>query len=232
MTFATRILDAVALPAMLAATLASAQATNGEAGKPSPSMSAAERVVFVEAQLANVKTPATLRYTFARTGSLEPALNDDVSIELRPRAGGGCCAAEGRFLSGERALVLPPIEDTQSNPVILFFLEHDVREMQRRTGGQHAHFRRRIRLALADSAKVSETTVRYAGRDWPGKEIRVSPYLDDPSRARFERYVRKQYVFVLAPGVPGGVAQLRTTLAGAESSGAPLIEETVTLAEK
>lgn len=193
-------------------------------------MSAAERLIFVDPQLQNVEPPATLRYTFKRTGALEPALDDRVSIELTPKAGGGCCSAAGSFLSGERALPLPAIDDARSNPVILFFLEHDVRGMQRRTGGQQAHFRRRIRLALATGAKVSDTTVRHAGRDWPAKEVRISPYLDDPSRARFERYVAKEYVFLLAEGLPGGVAQLRTRVPG--SAAEPLIEETVTLVER
>ena len=192
-------------PSLLAATFTPATLAQGTAP-----MSAAEQMIFVDSQLGNVTLPATLRYTFKRTGSLEPALDDDVSIALRARGTGGCCAADGRFLSGERALALPSIDDAQANPVILFFLEHDVRDMQRRTGGQQAHFRRRIRLALAEAAKVSDTTVRHADRDWPAKEIRISPYLDDPARARFPRYAAKEYVFVLASGVPGGVAQLRT----------------------
>ena len=167
-------------PALLAATFTPATLAQGTAP-----MSAAEQMIFVDSQLGNVTLPATLRYTFKRTGSLEPALDDDVSIALRARGTGGCCAADGRFLSGERALALPSIDDAQANPVILFFLEHDVRDMQRRTGGQQAHFRRRIRLALAEAAKVSDTTVRHADRDWPAKEIRISPYLDDPDPRAF-----------------------------------------------
>jgi hypothetical protein len=213
-----------AAPWLLAALHAAAWAQ-----APAP-MSAAERLVFVDPQLRNIEPPATLRYSFTRSGSLEPTFADDVSIELRPRAGGGCCAADGHFLSGQRELALPTIDDAQANPVILFFLEHDVRDMQRRTGGQQAHFRRRIRLALAEAAKLDDTTVRYGGRDVPAKEVRISPYLDDPNRARFSRYAGKEYVFVLAAGVPGGVAQLRTRVPG--DGAAPLIEETLTLAER
>ena len=225
-----RMMSRLAPLALCATTFAAAQQQVAPSA-PSP-MSSAERMIFVDRQLAGIKPPATLRYTFSRTGSLEPPFDDEVSVELRPSAGGGCCTADGRFLTGERTLALPPLEDAQSNPLVLFFLEYDVREMQRRTGGQHAHFRRRIRLALANNAKISDTTVRHADREWPAKEIRISPYLDDPSRARFERYAGKEYVFVLAPGVPGGVAQLRSRIAGAEPGAAPRIEETVTLAEK
>lgn len=221
------------LARMLAPLVLSVLAGVAAAQAQSP-MSAAERMVFVDPQLRNLQPPTTLHYRFARSGSMAPALTDDVRIELRPKAGGGCCAAEGSFLSGERALALPPITDADANPVILFFLEYDVREMQRLTRGQQAHFRRRIRLALADDAKVRDTSVRYGGRDWPAKEVRISPYLDDPNRDRFERYAGKEYVFVLAPDLPGGVAELRTRVpaGGTDRNAAPLIEETVTLAEK
>lgn len=219
----------IALPAALAL-LRAAPAHPQEQSAP---MSQAETLLFVEPHLRNIKPPQTLRYRYERSGTLDAALQDDVQVELRKRAGGGCCSAQGRFLSGERALALPEIDDAQSNPVILYFLEHDVREMQRRTGGQQAHFRRRIRLALADSARVSDTSFTHGGRSWPAKEVRVTPYAADPSRNRFERFAMKEYVFVLAPGVPGSVAQIRTRVPGqGAADAAPLLEETVTLAEK
>lgn len=216
--------------ALLLLALAGAAAPLASAAQPSSPPSAAEKLVFDDTQLRNVEPPQTLNYRFARSGSLAPPLADDVSIVLRARSGGGCCSAEGRFLSGERALALPTIDDAQANPVILYFLEHDVREMQRRTGGQPAHFRRRIRLALADTATVEPTRVRHAGREWPAQEVRIRPYADDPSRNRFARLADKEYVFVLAPGLPGGVARL-STRASAAAGDAPLIEETLTLTE-
>jgi hypothetical protein len=197
------------------------------------SWSAAERLVFDDSQLRAVKPPAALHYAFARRGSLDDTLSDQVSIDLRAGPGGACCVAAGRFLSGARALALPPIEDARSNPVILYFLEYDVREMQRRTGGQLAHFRRRIRVALAESAKVSETIVRHGEREWPAREVRFSPYVDDPNRDRFEQLADKEYVFVFAPQLPGGVYQLRTLVANAKGDRAsPLIEESVTLTDR
>ena len=47
---------------------------------------------------------------------------------------------------------------------------------------------------------------------WAGKEILIKPYQDDPNRARFEQFTRKQYVFVLSDAVPGGVATIRSTV--------------------
>lgn len=204
-----------------------------QAAEPSAPISEAEKAVFTDSHLSGIEPPTTLHYRWVRSGTAEPPINDTVAITLKPKAGGGCCNVEGSFGTGPRALTLPAIDEAQSNPVILYFLEHDVREMQRLTRGQQAHFRRRIRLALAESASVKDTTFKHAGRALPAKEVRITPYVTDPSRNRFERYALKEYAFVLAPGVPGTVAQMRTRVPGVGAVDAPpLIEETVTLAEK
>lgn len=194
-------------------------------------LSEAEKLVFVEHQLANIKVPTSLRYTFVKSGSLEPAFEDEVLIDVREvRASGS--SVSGSFLSGSRSVKLPDIEAAQANPVVLYFLEHDVREMarltQRKTGN---YFRNRVRKALVTEAQVRDTTISFEGRTLPAKEIGLAPYATDPARSRYERYANKQYSFVLAKDVPGGVYQMRTRMAGTEpNTGAPAIEEVMTLA--
>jgi hypothetical protein len=58
------------------------------------------------------------------------------------------------------------------------------------------------------------------------QEISISPYLDDPNRSRVERLASKQYVFMLANAVPGGLYGIRTRISG-ESAEAPalMVEE-------
>ena len=70
------------------------------------------------------------------------------------------------------AFVLPDIESANGNPVILSFLERDVREMERRTGGKANYFRKRVRLALAENAQVETITVDLQGR--PVEAVRIS----------------------------------------------------------
>jgi hypothetical protein len=97
--------------------------------------------------------------------------------------------------------------------VLLGFLEHDIAEMRRLTGGSVTYFRKRIRMALANSAQVTPQRISYQGKTVDGKAVRIQPYLDDPLHARFEHYVRKTYTFVLSDEVPGGIYQVRTSLA-------------------
>jgi hypothetical protein len=229
-----------ALPVYWCAVLALAAGTVAAQQPPaSPPISPAEQAVFQDPHLHNVHLPAKLHYEFRRSGSqaLATAFQDEVTLQLGARADGGCCTAQGRFLSGARAMPLPDLDDARSNPVTLFFLEREVRELQRATGGQAAHFRRRIRLALAD-AQVATTTIRYDGRELEAQQITIAPYLDDPQRARFQRQAATRYQFTLSRHVPGGVYRIRTTLpptADAKSpdaqsaDGTPLTEETLTL---
>jgi hypothetical protein len=188
--------------------------------------SQAERLIFTNDQLHNVNPPATLGYAFRKSGALEDGFADRVSIALAPQADGSCCIGRGEFLSGAKRLTLPDIENARANPVILYFLEHDVREMQRLTKGQQAHFRRMIRMAIYKGAQVTETTLRYRGRELRGHEVAIAPYLDDPLRPRFEKFARKRYIFLLSEEVPGSVYGIRSSI-GAENVDAPplIVEE-------
>lgn len=197
-------------------------------------VSQAEQLLFVDQHLGSVKPPSTLRYDFRQAGAAAAAqgkeAGDQVVLQLDAGADGRCCRTLTRF-AGTRDR--PPLEitDARSNPVLMYFLEHDVREMQRLTRGQPNYFRKRIRTALADDAKVTPVTVRYRGRDVPAQEVSIAPYANDPTRARYERYAEKRYAFVLAEGLPGGLAQIRTWVPAAQPGDAPVLQETLTLQE-
>jgi hypothetical protein len=191
--------------------------------------SPAERLLLMSPQFGLVKVPATLQYRFRKSGSLEEGFEDRVNIRLqRPAAGNACCTASGEFLSGARRVSLPDVEQAEGNPVTLYFLEHDIRDMKARTKGSITYFRKRIRMALYQSASVRDVTVTYRGRAVAAREIRIEPYLDHPNRAKFERFVRKQYTFVLSDAVAGAVVSIRSVVpadAGEKGAAAPLIEE-------
>ena len=190
-------------------------------------ISPAEKALFVNNQLGAVNLPAQLRYSYRKQGSLEAGFDDSVTIALRRTADGACCATSAEFLHGERALRLPDIEAAQGNPAILYFLERDIREMQRLTKGQPNYFRKRIRLAVFNGATLRPVQVAWAGKTIEAQEIQISPYLDDPLRERFAQLAGKQYTFTLADAVPGGLHSIRTRVAGA-SGAPPLLTEEMT----
>lgn len=230
---AAALATALAAVSVLTATTAlPAAAAEEEPGRVAGSgaISAAEQQIFLAPHLQGLRAGTVLRYAFVHAGSQESGYGGPVELRLSAGAGGRCCdvATAGGFPEAGGARELPGIEGASANPVILYFLEHDLREMQRLTRGQMNHFRRRIRLALAEDVRSDDARVRWQGRELPARRLQISPYLDDPMRNRFEDYAAKRYEFVLAD-VPGGVAQLRTLLPGQQPGTPPLLEETLTL---
>lgn len=204
-----------------------------QAGEPpAKPISVVETRVFLDNHLGNLAKSVAVEYAFKRTGSLGENFEDKVVLKVHDggKEQGRVAAAE--FLSGARRFEMPEISNAEGNPVVLYFLERDVREMERITKGKQLFFRKRIRLALADSDSVKPVTVKFEGREIKANEIRVQPYLNDPVKVRFEKYEKKTYIFIMSDQVPGGVYQLRTTVASTEAnSDAPLVDETLTFAK-
>lgn len=210
-----------ALAMVLAAGVSSASFATEDRQDYSP----AERMLFMAEHLAGMGPNQTLNYSFKRSGSLDEGFSDKVSIRLDAKEDGSCCIARGDFLSDVRRVNLPEVEGAHGNPVILYFLENDVRGMQRLTRGQTNHFRKRIRMAIYNAASIKETTLRYRDVEVPVKVIEFDPYVDDPNRHRFETYSRKHYTFMLSDAVPGGVFGIRTHIAAETTSAPPLVVE-------
>lgn len=200
-------------------------------------ISPAETLLFETDHLARVNAPATLVYAFRKESNVEPGFRDEVRLDL-VRANGKLSAVL-HFLSGEHKHDIPALEEAHGNPVLLGFLERDIAEMKRLTGGSTSYFRKRIRMALAQEAEVTRQSITYQGKTVQARTVRIQPYLKDPMHARFEKYLRKTYTFILSDEVPGGLYQLRASLGNegpvrkAAAPAAPaapvVIDETLTL---
>jgi len=222
-------MNRTSLATLVTALMLSATPALTRAEDAAPEPSAAERLLFMKPHLEGMKAPATLHYQFIRTDAAEGgSFKDKVEVRLARGQKLACCNVSGSFLSGERAIRPPEVDDASSNPVLMYFLEYEVRQLQRSTKGGTAHFRQRIRLALVDQAEMSPTRIAWGGRDVDATTVQISPFLDDPYRARFEREARKIYSFVMSDAVPGGIYQIRSRLPDA-AAGTTVVEETLTL---
>lgn len=211
------------LAALLALSL-NAHAAGAETDK--QDFSPAERILFMARHLDNVKLPSTLRYRFTQSGSAEPGVEGAATVTVRAMAGSkACCQASGSFLSGEREVSLPPLDVAEGNPVVMYFLENDIRTMNRLTKGSQTYFRKRLRMAIYNGATVQPVRLQWQGREVEGQEIVLRPFTDDPNAFRFQKYVGKEYRFLLSQAVPGGVYAIRTFV-GPEAGGTePLLRE-------
>jgi hypothetical protein len=187
--------------------------------------SPAEKLLFMTDQLGALRLPTTLQYSFRKAGSMEEAFDDKVAVAIGAGADGKCCTGRGEFLTGARKLPMPDIDGATGNPVLMYFLEREVREMQRLTKGSQSHFRKQLRMAIYRSAQVRELPLSYRGKEVKGREVLISPYLDDPNRPKYEKLAIKEYRFWLSDAVPGAVFGIRTRVAGAAADAAPLLVE-------
>jgi hypothetical protein len=194
--------------------------------------SEAEKLLFEADNLKKITKPTKLHYTFVKNGTLEQSFQDNVEISIDKIMPDGGKNVTAEFLSGANKKNYPPIEEVRNNPVLLYFLERDIHEMQRLTGGKPHYFQKCIRIALADHAEVRPVTIIYDGKEVTGKEIKITPYVNDELKARFGKHVGKYYLFTLSDKIPGEVYQLRSVTPDIQSGGSskeqPLIEETLT----
>lgn len=188
----------------------------------------AERQMFVTDHLGSLATPATLHYRTERRGSLQEPIDDKAVLHLKRE--NDMLVASVDWMSGSNRLELPPFDDIKGNPVLLHFLEREIREMNRLTGGSMNYYRKRIRMALAQSPGVEDTTADFQGRKVAATRITISPYLDDPARARYEKYAARNYTIVLSDEVPGVVLAVTAELrdgGGARDAGNLLWSESL-----
>jgi hypothetical protein len=183
-------------------------------------VSPAENLLFLTNHMQNVREPVSLIYSFKKEGGAESGFEDEVHVDVTKINPDKSVGVSMRFLSGGRTLDLPQVGNASGNPALLGFLERDITEMKRLTGGSVNYFRKRIRLALAEAKKLHPIRFNYAGKQRDGQEVRIQPYLDDPLRDRLTKYVDKSYVFVISTEVPGGLYQIRTSSGNAADSNA------------
>jgi hypothetical protein len=189
---------------------APAQAQTAAADELNP----AETLLFETGHLASIAHPAKLEYRFSWDGSA--AFTDRIILTIK--GDGPLHDVEADYLSGVQHVAYPPVEQSRGNPLLLFFLEHDLREMQRETKGTTGYFRRLIRLALAQpNLKIESTNVAVGDRQVAARRVLIEPYRSDPNAAsRYPRLAGKTYEFILADEVPGQIVSLATRVVTAD----------------
>jgi len=221
----TAALAVAAAPAARAATAATAAAAPAAASV-SDAITPAETLVFMSDQMHGVNPQTELDYSFVTTG--EEKRDPDTVRVLVMSPGNQKTDAQVSDKGGAAKL---PNSGLPCNPVVIYFLEHDIADMQQLTGGQKRYFQKRVRLALAAGPQITNVTTRVGGKPIAARQIVVQPYLNDPNAERFPRYTGKRYTFVFADAVPGHVAMIRTEVPGENGDFAhPVQTQTLTFA--
>lgn len=223
--FTTHLAVYLFIPAFMCLGLSTAFAQQAAAAN-SDEPSVAEKRLFDEDHLKGLPLKATLNYSFSKRGSLEAVVDDKSTIVVK-KIGAAGREVDVQCLTGERKLDLPIEGELKGNPLILCFLERDIHEMKRLTGGSLNYYRKRIRMAIAETAKLSQTNITVEGKSVPATEILLDPFKDDPARSRYTKFANKTYRFVLSDAVPGGVFEIRSVMHEEGKPSSVMLEESM-----
>jgi hypothetical protein len=217
-------------PLALAPLLVSLLCAPGAAHADPVPISQAETMLFMAPHLQDVKTPSRLHYAFRRSGTLEKGFSDTVDVDVTSGADGKKKAAvRSHSSAGETSS--PELEQTDTNPVLLFYLNREIAEMRRLTRGSTFHFSKQIRIALAESAQIKDIDVQFGGRTLRARQITILPYKSDPYSDRYpdQRLMAKQYVFTICDQIPGRIYQVRGLVpAAGDAPAEAVLDETLT----
>jgi hypothetical protein len=189
----------------MAAALSSARADD-------PPLSPAQIALFQTEHLKDIAKPVVLEYAFHHHGGPDGDFDDTVSADIREIHGDGGKDVWIDFLTGAHHVNFPPALGFHGNPLLMFFLEHDVVEMRDATGGAAQFFRNRVRQAFVDRAEMHPAEITVDGQKREATEIVLAPFRNDADLARFPAFSEKIYRFVLSNAVPGRLYQISTSL--------------------
>lgn len=193
-------------------------------------LSKANQALFTTDHLASIHQPSVLVYDFEKKGSLEPGFTDTVEETITKVWPNGHKDLSFHFLTGTNHIEFHDFPEFTSNPVFMLFLERDVRELQRQTHGNALYFRTLIRQGLAGAATMAPTTFDFNGVKHKGTEIRVQPYINDPTNERYPEFAKKTYIFILSDEIPGGIYKVDAITPG-PTDDQPITDESVTFRE-
>ena len=192
----------------------------------------AEVKMWFSNHLENITHPTSLMYEFSKSGTYEEGFIDTVFLEIREINDDGSKNAVMQFFTGERKQFVRPENVTHivGNPVLGIYLQGDIYEMDRYTGGSWRYFMNSIKTSIHDDAVVEPVEFEFSGNSYTGEKVTFRPYLKDPKRRQFEKFARKSYEFIFCEDIPGELYQIRTIVPPKEGESEPLVEEILTLA--
>lgn len=196
-----------------------------------PGYSEINNALFDKAHLKNITEPGTLHYNYEKQSFVDGAREDTISMTVTNLRNTGRKDTSFEFFTNEFNRPYQARNNQQGNGVFVLFLEFDIREMDRLTGGEWAYFQRKIRWALAKGATKKDVEIDYNGQKVKGIEYKIQPYINDPKKSRYSLYASKYYIFTMSEEIPGEFYKIRTVVPDGDTwqeGGPVLVEEVLT----
>lgn len=166
--------------------------------------------LFDKAHLKNILQPATLHYKYKKQSFIDGDREDTINVVVTNIRNTGRRDTHFDFFSGKYNRPYQDRNNQQGNGVFVLYLEFDIRELDRLTGGNWAYFQRKIRWALSKGVKKEEIELDYQGKKVKAQQYTIQPFINDPKNTRYSLYASKYYIFTLSEDIPGEIYQIRT----------------------
>jgi hypothetical protein len=163
-----------------------------------------------------------------RTGNealFGPPVSDRIRLDLDPGEAAETRTVRIAMFTDERRVPAGPFENVGYNPALVLFLEQHVARLAKLVQANPRYLKNAIRTALRYRATITPTTFELQGRAVPGWRVVVTPFAEDPNRARMRGLETLDYTFVAAESVPGLIAGIEAI---AKTDDGPLLQETLT----
>lgn len=166
--------------------------------------------LFDSPHMQSIEKPGKLNYQYKKTKLNGQNKEDKVTVHITNISDTGMTDQIYDFFSGVNKQAYRGRRSQSGNAVFMLFLEWDVHEMERQTGGSWRHFQRRIRWAMAAGAEQKEVLIDYQGSEVKGTQYLIQPYANDDKDSRYGPYANKYYSFTLSDKIPGTIYEVRT----------------------
>ncbi len=193
---------------LLASGLVSLQAPIAKGDDAVP-LSEAEIALFKTDHLKNVDHPETLEYRFEQKSAGDTGYTDRVDLVIKEVHGDGTKEVYPDFLTGPHHVNNDPVVNATGNPLLLCFLEREVKQLSATTGGSKLYFQKRIRLAFVDKMTRQDIKITYNGKSVPAVSYTMTPFIGDEMISKFPDVEQKSYLFVLSDAVPGMIYEIQ-----------------------
>jgi hypothetical protein len=188
----------------------------------------AQIALFRTPHLDNVTRPTTLEYDYRHDAAQDDSFVDTVKMTVTEISPDGGKSVTFEYLTGSHARSFQDLTNFRGNPLIMIFLEDDVRRMKEELGGGGVYMRNRIRHAFYDRGQTQPVTFELNGRKISGTQVTIAPFVGDKNRERLGDNEHKTYEFVVSPDVPGGIYRIRSTVPSSSAAAKPLAQDTLT----
>jgi hypothetical protein len=192
---------------------------------PPPNLNQAQKLVFFKDHLHGVAKGSELDYGFKSTTKGAESFTDEIKITVTNVVNERKRDLEFNFLSGAHHIDFTPAKNYSGNPVLIHFLERDISQMAKDTGGSNGYFRNRIRDSFRQPSEMRDVKIHYQGEDLNGTEVVVTPFVADPNISNFALYAHKRYEFTFSDQVPGGIYRIHTLVPSDDGKSALIDEE-------